>query len=37
MERQTIYTQEEDPAAGKLDFLSKEAVAEKNRGMLENL
>ena len=28
---------EKDSAAGKLDFLVKEAVAEKNRGLLEKL
>lgn len=28
---------ERDSAAGKLDFPSKEAVAEKNRRLLENL
>lgn len=28
---------ERDSAAGKLDFPSKEAVAEKNLGLLENL
>lgn len=28
---------ERDSAAGKLDFLSKEAFAENNLGLLENL
>ena len=28
---------ERDSAAGELDFLSKEAVAENNLGLLENL
>lgn len=28
---------EKDSAAGKLDFLVKEAVAEKNQGLLEKL